>query len=211
MNRVPKLYLLTNDDEFEVLKQKLTAALKTGAVSLLQIRRKQTLAGKGYQALYREAEQIVALAQAYEVPVVMNDDIELAALLGIGVHLGQDDGDLAVARARLGADKIIGRTCHNDVALIQEAKYAGASYAAMGAVFPSTTKPDAKRVSIDQVKQGSEQGIDICVIGGLSVNNIELLKGLALTYVAVTNDIMNLSVEDIGARCLEWQRIFSAW
>ena len=116
-----------------------------------------------------------------------------------------------MVRARLGADKIIGRTCHNDVALIQEAKHAGASYAAMGAVFPSTTKPDAKRVSIDQVKQGSEQGIDICVIGGLSVNNIELLKGLALTYVAVTNDIMNLSVEDIGARCLEWQRIFSAW
>ena len=80
----PKLYLLTNDDEFAVLYAKLEAALATGLVALLQIRRKKTLqAVNGKAKLYEEARRIVSLAKAHDVAVVMNDDIALAKKLGI--------------------------------------------------------------------------------------------------------------------------------
>ena len=96
---IPKLYLLTNDDEFALLYQKLEVALATGLIALLQIRRKKILAlPDGELTLYQEALQIVGLANSYNVPVVINDDISLAAKLGVGVHLGQQDGDISVAK-----------------------------------------------------------------------------------------------------------------
>ena len=92
----PKLYLLTNDDAFELLYQKLEIALATGIIALLQIRRKRILAQKeGGQQLYQEALQIVALAKKYNVAVVINDDIALAQKLGVGVHLGHHLVDLS--------------------------------------------------------------------------------------------------------------------
>ncbi len=88
--QAPKLYLLTNDDEFKLLYQKLEAALATGLIGLLQIRRKKTLQlVDGASKLYEEAYQIVQLAKTYHVPVVINDDSKLAEKLGVGVHLGQ--------------------------------------------------------------------------------------------------------------------------
>ncbi|MEJ6068944.1 thiamine phosphate synthase, partial [Psychrobacter sp. 16-Bac2893] len=127
---IPKLYLLTNDDEFSLLYQKLEAALATGLIALLQIRRKQILAlPDGESVLYEEALQIVNLAKTYNVPVLINDNIALAEKLGIGVHLGQQDGDLSEATQSLAPNQIIGRTCHGDVTLIKAAKDEGANYA----------------------------------------------------------------------------------
>jgi thiamine-phosphate pyrophosphorylase len=92
VTRAPKLYLLTNDDEFAVLYAKLEAAFVTGLIALLQIRRKKTLQlPDGATKLYDEALQIVRLAKTYDVPVVINDDIKLAEKFGVGVHLGQQD------------------------------------------------------------------------------------------------------------------------
>ncbi|WP_296238801.1 thiamine phosphate synthase [Psychrobacter sp. UBA5136] len=208
----PKLYLLTNDDEFTILYAKLRAALATGLIALLQIRRKKTLqSANGKAKLYEEAQQIARLAKTYNVPVVINDDSKLAEKLGVGVHLGQQDGEIADARRRLAPNQMIGRTCHGDVALVKKAKNAGASYAAMGAIFASKTKPNANTISRQQLIDGCQQGIDICVIGGLTAENITELAGLPIAYVAVVGDIMDLPVQQIAARCQQWQQALSNW
>ena len=212
VTRAPKLYLLTNDDEFAVLYAKLEAAFATGLIALLQIRRKKTLQlPDGATKLYDEALQIVRLAKNYDVPVVINDDITLAEKLGVGVHLGQQDGDINDAKRQLAPKQIIGRTCHGDVDLVKEAKKEGASYAAMGAVFASNTKPDANIISRQELIDGCQQGIDICVIGGLSAENIVELAGLPIAYVAVVGDIMDLPVQQIAARCQQWQQALDTW
>ena len=209
---IPKLYLLTNDDEFELLYQKLQAALSTGLIALLQIRRKQILSlPDGAIKLFDEAQKIVELAKTYNVPVVINDDVKLAEKLGVGVHLGQTDGSIGDALQSLSPNQIIGRTCHGDVNLIKEAKDDGASYAAMGAVFTSTTKPNADIISRQQLLEGCQQSIPICVIGGLTAENVSELVDLPIALVAVVGDIMDLAVADIAQRCSEWQQAFSKW
>ncbi|KAA0915363.1 thiamine phosphate synthase [Psychrobacter sp. ANT_WB68] len=208
----PKLYLLTNDDEFAVLYPKLEAALATGLIALLQIRRKKILQlADGALKLHDEAQQIVRLAKTYKVPVVINDDMKLAEKLGVGVHLGQQDGDINQAKHQLAPQQIVGRTCHGEVALVKEAKKEGASYAAMGAIFASNTKPNANVISRQQLIEGCEQGIDICVIGGLSAENITELSGLPIAYVAVVGDIMDLPMHQIAARCQQWQQALNMW
>ena len=113
--KTPTLYLLTNDDDFALLYPKLEAALATRAVGLLQIRRKKVLAQPdGATQLAQEAARMVALARQYDTPVVMKDDIDLAAKLGIGVHLRQQDGAVCRATEVLSTGQIIGRTCHGD-------------------------------------------------------------------------------------------------
>lgn len=212
VTRAPKLYLLTNDDEFAVLYPKLEAALATGLIGLLQIRRKKTLKlADGALKLQDEAVQIGRLAKSYHVPVVINDDIELAEKLGVGVHLGQQDGDINDAKGQIAPEQTIGRTCHDDVDLVIEAKKEGASYAAMGAIFASTTKPNADVISRQQLIDGCQQGIDICVIGGLSAENIVELAGLPIAYVAVVGDIMDLPVQKIAMRCQQWQQALDTW
>ncbi|MDN3453994.1 MULTISPECIES: thiamine phosphate synthase [unclassified Psychrobacter] len=209
---IPKLYLLTNDDEFELLYQKLNAALSTGLIALLQIRRKRVLSlPDGVSTLFDEAQKIVELAKVYSVPVVINDDVKMAEKLGVGVHLGQKDGNVSDAKQSLAPNQIIGRTCHGDIELVKEAKNDGASYAAMGAVFTSTTKPNADIISRQQLIEGCQQGIPICVIGGLSAENISELAGLPIALVAVVGGIMDLPVADIVKRCHEWQQAFSKW
>ncbi|MGO2385983.1 MAG: thiamine phosphate synthase [Psychrobacter sp.] len=209
---MPRLYLLTNDDEFELLYQKLEAALSTGLIALLQIRRKQVLSlPNGALTLFKEAQKIIELAKIYNVPVVVNDDVKLAENLGVGVHLGQTDGSIDNALKSLLPHQIIGRTCHGDVALVKEAKNDGASYAAMGAVFTSTTKPNANIISRRQLVEGCQQGIPICVIGGITAENVLELVNLPIALVAVVGDIMDLPVADIAQRCHEWQQAFSKW
>lgn len=207
----PTLYLLTNDDAFDLLYQKLEVALATGVVAVLQIRRKKTRAmPNGKAVLYREAKQIVALAKAHKVTIVINDDIELAAKLGVGVHLGQQDGSIVEAKERL-LGQLIGRTCHDDIDLVKAAQSEGASYAAMGAIFASTTKPDAQIVPRQQLIEGCQQDIALCVIGGLTVENVTMLAGLPITYIAVVGDIMDLPINAIKARCHQWQQALTQW
>ncbi|MGB3110569.1 thiamine phosphate synthase [Psychrobacter alimentarius] len=212
ISTIPKLYLLTNDDEFELLYQKLEAALATGLIGLLQVRRKQVLQlPNGKLRLYEEASKIVDLARAHNVPVVINDDIELAAALDVGVHLGQQDGNIDDAKRRLAPNQVIGRTCHGDVSLVKEAQNDGATYAAMGAIFTSTTKPNANIISRQHLIDGCQEDIKICVIGGLTAENVSELTGLPITYVAVVGDVMDLSVAQIANRCQQWQQAFSNW
>ncbi|MDO4699947.1 MAG: thiamine phosphate synthase [Moraxella sp.] len=211
----PKLYLLTNDDVIDTLLDKLERALDTGAVSLLQIRRKSTFLQYDLVTLYQETELLVSLADKYGVDVVVNDNLELASHFCTGLHLGQRDGSVRVARQILGDDVVIGRTCHSDIALFKEAKKDGASYGAMGTVFASITKPKAKIVPVPMLKRASDLGFPLCVIGGITLDNApvlqESLDGAPLTYIAITADIMGHSSDTIAEKCQLWQKLLQNW
>ncbi|MEC7120401.1 MAG: thiamine phosphate synthase [Pseudomonadota bacterium] len=195
------LYLITNDQPLPCLLVKLETMLATGAVALLQYRRKHT----AITAQADEAAQVLAVCRRFGVPLIINDDVALAERLGCGVHLGQADGSLSAARQRLGADALIGRTCHDTLALAQVAADEGASYVAFGAVYPSSTKPNAQRVTHEILQQAVvELSLPICVIGGLTAENIQPLQAMGVSLYAVVSDIWQAT--DPVARLQVWQQ-----
>ncbi len=143
------LYLITNDDPLELLLDKLEIALSTGHIAILQYRRKKV--AKTDQ--YFEVEQIKVLCEAYHVPFVINDDLDLAVRYGLGVHLGQSDGEISDATQKLPQGVIIGRTCLNSLALAEKAIQDGATYVAFGAIYATSTKPEAGNVGIEVIRQ----------------------------------------------------------
>ncbi len=196
------LYLITNEDDFFVLLPKLEAALQSG-IALLQYRRKKTPPSNREN----EAREILALCNQYQVPLIINDDLSLAAKLKCGLHLGQSDGSLIEARARLGAYAIIGRTCHDSLEFAKQAVDEGASYLAFGVVYPSTTKPNAPRVSLKVLAAAAEQfKLPICAIGGLTAENAQPVKGTGVHLYAVVSDLLDLPKADIKDRVKLWQK-----
>lgn len=214
-NLPPKLYLLTNDDPIQTLMDKLERVFDTGVISLLQIRRKNTSLKFDLMSLYQEAELLVSLADRYGVAVVMNDNLELACHFGTGLHLGQRDGSLRQARQLLGEGVVIGRTCHGDMALFKEAKKDGATYGAMGTIFGSITKPKARLVSSDVLQRALTVDLPLCVIGGITLDNLPILQdklaGKTPAYIAITADIMSHEPSDIALKCRAWQRYLQSW
>lgn len=199
------LYLISNDDPLPLLLAKLDAALATGAIALLQYRRKQTaLAEREMEAL-----QLLALCQRYAVPLIINDDVALAERLGCGVHLGQSDSSVIEARQRLGQAAIIGRTCHDSLDFARQAVTDGASYVAFGAVYASKTKPNAQTVSLTTLRQAKQQlSVPVCVIGGLTAENIQPCVDLGVDLYAVVSDVLGLPVEEVAGRVVAWQQVF---
>ena len=95
-----------------------------------------------------QALALQPLCRSFNVPLIINDDWALAAAIGAaGAHLGEDDGELALARHEMGPDAVLGASCYNDASLARQAVFAGASYVAFGAFFPSSTKPNARRAT----------------------------------------------------------------
>lgn len=200
------LYLITNDDPIQLLLEKLDAALATRQVAILQYRRKKI--DKADQPA--EVEQIKLLCEKYQVPFVINDDLKLAALFGLGVHLGQSDGEITDAKSQLPEGVIIGRTCLNSLELAQKAIADGASYIAFGAVYATSTKPEAGNVGIEVIKQAAAQyDLPICAIGGLTVENSKPVIGAGADLCAVISDILGRSTAEIPARVQAWAQLFS--
>lgn len=200
------LYLITNDDPIQLLLEKLDVALATKQVAILQYRRKKI--EKTNQPT--EVEQIKVLCEKYQVPFVINDDLELAAQFGLGVHLGQSDGEITDAKAQLPQNVIIGRTCLNSLELAQKAIADGATYIAFGAVYATSTKPEAGNVGIEVIKQAAAQyDLPICAIGGLTVENSKPVIEAGADLCAVISDILGRSTAEIPARVQAWAQLFS--
>ena len=200
------LYLITNDDPIQLLLEKLDAALATHQVAILQYRRKKV--EKTNQPA--EVEQIKILCEKYQVPFVINDDLELAAQFGLGVHLGQSDGEITDAKSKLSLDVIIGRTCLNSLELAQKAIADGATYIAFGAVYATSTKPEAGNVGMEVIKQAAAQyDLPICAIGGLTVENSKPVIDAGADLCAVISDILGRSTAEILARVQAWAQLFS--
>lgn len=200
------LYLITNDDPIQLLLEKLDAALATRQIAILQYRRKKV--DKADQPA--EVEQIKQLCEKYQVPFVINDDLKLAAQFGLGVHLGQSDGEITDAKSQLPEGVIIGRTCLNSLGLAQKAIADGATYVAFGAVYATATKPEAGNVGIEVIKQAAAQyDLPICAIGGLTVENSKPVIEAGADLCAVISDILGRSTAEIPARVQAWAQLFS--
>lgn len=165
------------------------AALKGGA-RLLQYRDKSADAARRL----REAEALRELCRQYGADLIINDDAELAARLGVGVHLGQSDGSLAAARALLGPKAIIGATCHSQLELAASANREGASYLAFGRFFNSQTKPGAPAASIELLSQARAQfNLPLVAIGGVALDNASQLIGAGANLLAVVHALFSAS------------------
>lgn len=179
------------------------AALKGGA-RLLQYRDKSTDASRRL----REAEALRELCERFGATLLINDDAELAARLGVGVHLGQTDGSLAAARALLGRQAVVGGTCHASLEQAQQAVAEGASYVAFGRFFNSQTKPGAPSASVELLEQARERFPQVprVAIGGVTLDNAPELIARGADLIAV---IHALFAADTPAQVEQRARAFS--
>lgn len=126
------------------------------------------------------------------VPFIVNDDAELALELGAdGVHLGEDDGDIASARRLLGDDAIIGVSCYDDIERAHTLAAQGADYLAFGAFFPSPTKPHARRASLQLLQDSASLGLPRVAIGGITPDNARPLVDAGADLIAVISGVFD--------------------
>lgn len=190
-----KLYLVTDR---EMLKNRdiffaVEMAIK-GGVTLIQLREKDITT----EEFYKIALKLKEITSKYDVSLIINDRLDIAlAVDADGVHVGQQDMPAAVARKIIGNDKILGVSA----ATVEEAKKAekdGADYVGIGAIFPTSTKDDARAVNINElIKIKKALNIPVVAIGGISEKNIELLAPAKIDGVAVISAI--LGKEDVKA------------
>ena len=183
------------------------AALE-GGVCLLQYRDKSDDAARRL----REGEALLKLCERYGTQLLINDDAELAARLGVGVHLGQTDGPLTPARALLGRQAIIGATCHASLELAQQAASEGASYVAFGRFFNSVTKPGAPAADVDLLEQARAQvKLPIAVIGGITLDNAAPLVAHGADLLAVIHGLFGAdSAQEVTRRARAFNALFAS-
>ena len=175
----------------QTLLEQIEAALKGGA-TIVQLREKKM----DEDRFVAEAIQVRELCHKYNVPLIINDNVDVALKSGSdGVHVGIEDAPVAEIRKRVPADFIIGATCKTvEQAKIAEA--AGADYMGVGAVFPSPTKTNAVRITNEQLREiVSSVSIPAVAIGGISYDNVCEIKGSSVSGVAVVSAIFG--AEDI--------------
>ncbi|MCB1921738.1 MAG: thiamine phosphate synthase, partial [Candidatus Competibacteraceae bacterium] len=138
-----------------------------------------------------QAQALNVLCQRHDVPLIINDDVELAAEVGAaGVHIGQDDPQYTTARARLGAKALIGVSCYNCLDLALAAEQAGANYVAFGAFFPSPTKPTEIRASLELLREArAALTVPIIAIGGIIPENARPLLEAGADALAVISGV----------------------
>ena len=183
-----KLYFITDSTNYgeEEFLFRIEEALK-GGVTLLQLREKE----KDTREYIELAKKVHSITKKYNIPLIIDDRVDVAlAINAEGVHLGQSDMPVSMARKLMGTDKIIGATAKT-VEQAKEAYKQGADYLGVGAIFPTTTKVKTVLTSTVTLK-------DICnsvpipanAIGGLNKDNIDILKGIPIAGICVVSAIM---------------------
>ncbi|MBB6698699.1 thiamine phosphate synthase [Clostridium algidicarnis] len=188
-----KLYLVTDRDLLKNtdLYTAVEEAIK-GGVTLVQLREKDLTTLE----FYNTALNIKKVTDKYNIPLIINDRIDIAlAVNASGVHIGQKDIPCTIARKILGNDKILGVSA-TTLSQAIKAEKEGADYIGVGAIFHTSTKQDAKPVSIDILKEIKETlSIPVVAIGGITIKNIHQLDSSNIDGIAVISDI--LGKEDI--------------
>ncbi len=206
MSQIHGLYGLTDAGLMpsdETMLEQVEAALR-GGMRLLQYRDKSTDSEKRL----RQALALKELCQAYDCPLLINDDVKLArASQAAGVHLGQGDGSVAEARAYLGPDALIGQTCHDSLELAFNAVRQGADHVAFGAFFPSQTKPGASPAPLQLLQQAKAQlQVPVVAIGGISVDNAAQVIEAGADLIAVVHALF--AAEDIQQQAQSFTQQF---
>ena len=197
MNREAlRLYLVTNryQDSLESFLKKVETACRSG-VTIVQLREKNLTTNQYYQL----AKQVKEITDSYQVPLIIDDRLDVClAVDAAGLHIGDDELPVPVARQVLGPDKILGVTAKT-VKRALEAEEGGADYLGTGAIFPTTTKENAPITLISTLKTICQRvAIPVVAIGGLTSENIDQLIGTGIAGVAVVRDLMQ--AEDIEAK-----------
>jgi len=197
MNREAlRLYLVTNryQDSVESFLEKVETACRSG-VTIVQLREKNITTNQYYQL----AKQVKKITDTYQVPLIIDDRLDVClAVDAAGLHIGDDELPVSVARQVLGPDKILGVTAKT-VKRALEAEEGGADYLGTGAIFPTTTKENAPITLISTLKTICQRvAIPVVAIGGLTSENIDQLIGTGIAGVAVVRDLMQ--AEDIEAK-----------
>ena len=197
MNREAlRLYLVTNryQDSLESFLEKIETACRSG-VTIIQLREKNLTTNQYYQL----AKQVKEITEAYQVPLIIDDRLDVClAVDAAGLHIGDDELPVSVARQVLGPEKILGVTAKT-VKRALEAEEGGANYLGTGAIFPTTTKENAPITLISTLKTICQRvDIPVVAIGGLTSENIDQLMGTGIAGVAVVRDLMQ--AEDIETK-----------
>ena len=197
MNRkVLRLYLVTNryQDSLENFLEKVETACRSG-VTIIQLREKNLTTNQYYHL----AKQVKEITDAYQVPLIIDDRLDVClAVDAAGLHIGDDELPVSVARKVLGPEKILGVTAKT-LKRALEAETWGADYLGTGAIFPTTTKENAPITLISTLKTICQTvAIPVVAIGGLTSENIDQLIGTGIAGVAVVRDLMQ--AEDIEAK-----------
>ena len=183
-----KLYFITDSTNYneEEFLFRVEEALKGGA-TLLQLREKE----KTTREYIDLAEKVHSITKKYNVPLIIDDRVDVAlAIDAEGVHVGQSDMPVCIARKLMGEDKIVGATTKT-VPQAKEAFEQGADYLGVGAIYPTTTKVKTVLTSVDTLKEICESvPIPANAIGGLNNDNIDILKGIPIAGICVVSAIM---------------------
>jgi len=197
MNREAlRLYLVTNryQDSLQSFLEKIETACRSG-VTIVQLREKNLTTNQ----YYKLAKQVKEITDAYQVPLIIDDRLDVClAVDAAGLHIGDDELPVSVARQVLGPDKILGVTAKT-VKRALEAEEGGANYLGTGAIFPTTTKENAPITLISTLKTICQRvAIPVVAIGGLTSENIDQLIDTGIAGVAVVRDLMQ--AEDVEAK-----------
>jgi len=196
------LYAITPDmADLNTLIHKTQLAIEGGAF-MVQYRSKiQDRAVK-----IQQCAAILRLCREYDVPCIVNDDVEMCRVLKAdGVHLGENDDNIAEVRRILGEDAIIGSSCYDQLDRAKQAQKEGASYVAFGAVFPTPTKPNAPRATLELLREAkSEIEIPIVAIGGITVNNAhDVIEAGADAIAVITSLYESNSIKETAETFLK--------
>lgn len=195
-----RLYLVTNryQDSLETFLKKVEQACQSG-VTMVQLREKQLTTNQYYEL----AKIVKQTTDTYQVPLIIDDHLDVClAVDAAGLHIGDDELPVSVARQVLGTEKILGVTAKT-VKRALEAEESGADYLGTGAIFPTTTKENAPITLISTLKDICQTvDIPVVAIGGLTCENIHQLSGTDIAGIAVVRDLMQ--ARDIEARTQEF-------
>ena len=180
---VPRgLYLITPDESDTARLLARTTPLLAAGVTWLQYRNKTA----GDALRHEQASALQTMCATAGVPLIVNDHLRLAKAVGAaGVRLGEDDGDLAAARAMLGHSAILGVSCYDQLPLAETAAAAGADYVAFGAFFPTRSKQGTRQASPGLLSQAATLGVPRVAIGGITPDNAGTLIDAGADLIAV--------------------------
>ena len=198
------LYAITQTDNKSALAiiNEVRAAIIGGAV-VVQYRDKNPVDAVSL------ATALVKVCHEFNVPLLINDDVELAIAVGAdGVHIGKEDGAIEYARARLGTDAIIGASCYNSIERALEAQVQGATYVAFGRFFPSNSKPLAAPAELTTLQAAKLKiSVPTVAIGGILPENAGQLLDAGADLLAVIGGLFDTGNIEQSAR--EYNRLFS--
>lgn len=206
-----RLYALTDlrwVDKENSMADLVRKAIENGA-TMIQLREKRLTGAE----LEEEARSVLAVCKALEVPLIINDDAELALKIGAdGVHVGQTDGSCKAIRDKAGEDFIIGVTAPS-VQLARQAEADGADYVGAGAMYPTATKDNTRPLSPHTLQEITESiSIPVVAIGGLDRTNADILMHTGVAGMASSSGVFGCKdfSEEIPAFRQKAEEIFAS-